>query len=66
MFLGSFERDVLKHFDSIVERSLPLEKVTNYYRQCSGSAKQVILDYVTFFEERKTVGRLLYIFVNPF
>jgi len=52
-FSGSFEREVLKNFDSIVERSLPIEKVQNYYKQCSGTGKQVILDYVTFFEDRK-------------
>ena len=51
-----FEREVLKHFDTIVERSLPVDKVTNYYQQCPGSGKQLILDYVTFFEERKMVG----------
>ena len=65
-YTGSFEREVLKHFDSIVERSLPLEKVTSYYKQCPGTAKQVILDYVTFFEERKTVSQLrviLYVLV---
>ena len=56
--LGSFEREVLKHFDSIVERSLPIRKVISYYKQCPGAAKQVILDYVTFFEERKKVSHL--------
>ena len=56
--LGSFEREVLKHFDSIVERSLPLTKVISYYKQCPGAGKQVILDYVTFFEERKKVSYL--------
>ena len=50
-FTGSFERELLKHFDTIVERSLPVDKVTNYYQQCPGSGKQLILDYVTFFEE---------------
>lgn len=54
--VGSFEREVLRHFGSIVEESLPLEKVTNYYKQSPGVAKQVILDYVTFFEERKMVS----------
>jgi len=53
-YTGSFEREVLKNFDSIVERSLPIEKVQNYYKQCTG--KQVILDYVTFFEDRKMVS----------
>ena len=35
-----------------MERSLPLEKVEKYYGECSGASKQVILSYVTFFEER--------------
>ena len=53
---GSFEREVLRHFGSIVEESLPLEKVTRYYKQCPGVAKQVILDYVTLFDETKMVS----------
>jgi len=56
-FSGSFEREVLKNFDSIVERSLPLAKVMDYYKQCPGTAKQVVLDYITFFEERKMAQR---------
>lgn len=55
-YTGSFEREVLKNFDSIVERSLPIEKVQKYYKQCSGTGKQVILDYVTFFEDRRKVS----------
>ena len=55
-YTGSFEREVLKNFDSIVERSLPIEKVQNYYKNCSGAGKQVILNYVTFFEERRKVS----------
>ena len=43
-------------FKNIVERSLPLRKVISYYKQCPGAAKQVILDYVTFYEERKKVS----------
>ena len=56
MYTGSFEREVLKNFENIVERSLPMEKVTSYYKQCSGARMQVILDFVTFFEERKMVS----------
>ena len=48
---------MLKNFGNIVERSLPIDKVTKYYRQCPGTGKQVLLDYVTFFEERKMVSR---------
>ena len=53
---GSTERAILKNFEEIVERALPLEKVKKYYEECYGSSKQVVLDYVTFFEERIMVG----------
>jgi len=43
-YTRSFEREVVKNFDSIVERSLPIEKVQNYYKQCPGTEKQVIFD----------------------
>lgn len=56
--LGSTERAVLKNFEEIVERSLPPEKVTKYYKESPGAAKEVILNYVTFFEERKLVSKL--------
>jgi len=39
-----------------VKRSLPLEKVTHYYKECPGAAKEVILNYITFFEERILVS----------
>jgi len=56
--LGSTERAVLKNFEEIVERSLPLEKVTKYYKGSPGAAKEVILNYVTFFEERVLVSKV--------
>ena len=43
-------------------RSLPIDKVTKYYKECHGAGKQVVLDYVTFFEEQKMVGELFVIF----
>lgn len=46
----------MRNFEEIVERSLPLEKVKKYYQENHGSSKQVILGYVTFFEERIMVG----------
>jgi len=49
---GSTEREVLKNFETILERSLPPNKVEKYYQECCGSAEQVILNYVTYFEER--------------
>ena len=53
---GSTEREILKNFEEIVETSLPLEELKAYYEECAGSAKQVVLDYVTFFEQRKLVS----------
>ncbi|CAH3166861.1 unnamed protein product [Pocillopora meandrina] len=50
-FSGSTERTVLQNFEDIVERSLPLEKVTQYYMENPGAARNVILSYVAFFEE---------------
>ena len=55
-FVGSTEREILKNFEDIIERALPLNKVACYYKECSGAAKEVVLSYVTFFEERKLVG----------
>ena len=52
----STEREILKNFEDIIERALPLNKVACYYKECSGAAKEVVLNYVTFFEERKLVG----------
>ena len=46
----------LKNFEEIVIRSLPLEKVAHYYEECSGAAKEVVLNYVTFFEQRISVS----------
>ena len=54
--LGSTEREILKNFERIVEKSLPLVKVTKYYQECSGVAREIILGFVTFFEERMMMG----------
>lgn len=53
---GSTERQILKNFEDIVKRSLPLDKVSHYYDECPGAAKEVILNYITFFEERILVS----------
>ena len=53
---GSMEREVLKNFEDIVQKTLPVDKVTRYYKECSGTAKEVILNYVTYFEERIVVS----------
>ena len=55
---GSMEREILKNFGTIVEQSLPLEKVAKYYQECNGSSKQVILNFVTYFEERMMVSKV--------
>ena len=55
---GSTEREILKNFEEIVETSFPLKA---YYEECAGSAKQVVLNYVTFFEQRKLVSTNMYI-----
>ena len=61
---GSMEREVLKNFEEIVERSLPLEKVAHYYEECTGAAKDIVLNYVTFFEQRILVGYYTTVFVT--
>jgi len=53
--LGCTERDILNNIEEIVRRALPVQKITSYYESISGTARQVILDFVTFFEERKKV-----------
>lgn len=52
---GSTETQILKNFEDIVKRSLPLEKVTHYYEECPAAAK-VIFNYITFFEDRFLVS----------
>lgn len=53
---GSTERQILKNFEDIVKRSLPLDEVSHYYDERPGAAKEVILNYITFFEERILVS----------
>ena len=56
LFSGSTERAVLRDFEEIVEKSLPLDKVTQYNKENRGTVNEVTLNYVTFFEERIVVG----------
>lgn len=51
-FSGSTKREVLKNFENVVQRTLPVDKVAQYYKQCPSTAKEVVLNYVTYFEER--------------
>ncbi|KAK3729256.1 hypothetical protein QZH41_008435 [Actinostola sp. cb2023] len=50
------ERDILINIDDIVRQALPIHKVSEHYKSCTGVGQQVILDYITFFEERKMVS----------
>ena len=43
-----------------------MNKVIDYYKQCPGSGKELILSFVTFFEEQKMVSGHLRAFTNPF
>lgn len=55
-FSGSTEKEVFRNFEDSVNRPLPLEKVAQYYEECAGAAKEVVLNFVTFFEQRILVG----------
>ena len=46
------ERELLKN---IVETTLSGAKVAQCYEQCPGAAKEVVLNYITYFEERIVV-----------
>lgn len=46
---------MLNNFEDSVKRSLPVDKVKKHYNDCPGAAKQITLNYVTVFEERKQV-----------
>ena len=59
-FSGSTERAILKNFEEIVEKSLPVDKMVQFYKEIPGAANEIILNYVTFFEERIVVSILKY------
>lgn len=42
--------------DQLRDKCLPLEKVAQYYEECSGAGKEVVFNFVTHLEERKMVG----------
>lgn len=43
--------------ESIVEESLPLVKVKQYYRETAGACNHVVLGYVTHYENVKQVSQ---------
>lgn len=53
--LGNTERAILENIEHIVNKSLPIDKVTNYYQEVKGASRDVVLGYVTFTNEVKNV-----------
>ena len=54
--LGNTERTILENIEDIVNKSLPIDKVTNYYKEVKGASRDVVLGYVTFTNEVKNVS----------
>ncbi|KAK3697273.1 hypothetical protein QZH41_000324 [Actinostola sp. cb2023] len=54
---GGTEREILKNMEGIVRKSLPTDKVSKLFQRCERSGEQVILAYVTFFEERRQFAK---------
>jgi hypothetical protein len=48
LFTGSTERKILKNAEDIVDKSLPLSKVTTYFKEVEGAANSVVLGYVSY------------------
>ena len=54
--LGSTERAILDNIEDIVNKSLPIDKVTNYQNEVKGTSGDVVLGYVIFTNEVKNVS----------
>ena len=54
--LGNTERTILENIEDIVNKSLPIDKVTSYYKEVKGASRDVVLGYVTFTNEVKNVS----------
>ena len=54
--LGNTERIILENIEDIVNKSLPIDKVANYYKEVKGASRDVVLGYVTFTNEVKNVS----------
>lgn len=48
--------------DNIVEQSLPLAKIQQHYEEIPDSCRQVVLGYVTHYEEVQQVNYLTFCF----
>ena len=57
--LGNTERTILENIEDIVNKSLLIDKVTNYYKEVKGASRDVVLGYVTFTNEVKNVSILI-------
>lgn len=57
-FEGNTERSILKNTVEIVNKSLPINKVVEYYKEVKGAARDVVLGYVTFTNAGKDVSYL--------
>ena len=58
-FVGPTQRDVLDNCDINVEQSLPLAKIQEHYEEIPDSCRQIVLGYVTHYEEVQQVSYLL-------
>lgn len=54
-FSGNTERIILENIEDIVNKSLPIDKVANYYKEVKGASRDVVLGYVTFTNEVKNL-----------
>ena len=54
--LGNTERTILENIEDIVNKSLSIDKVTNYYQEVKEASRDVVLGYVTFTNEVKNVS----------
>lgn len=64
ILLGSTERSILANIQDIVNKSLPPNKVINYYKEVEGASRDVVLGFVTFTNQVKNVSTVA-IIVHP-
>ena len=57
-FEGNTERSILNNIADIVDKSLPMNKVSQYYQEVKGVARDAVLGYVAFLNDGKTVSRV--------
>ncbi|XP_078380442.1 uncharacterized protein LOC144663391 isoform X2 [Oculina patagonica] len=52
-FSGSTERSILANIQDIINKTLPPNKVANYYKEVEGASRDVVLGFVTFTNQVK-------------